>query len=157
MPISLDTSIEEIRKTLISSYENKLRNSLKIDDELLSMIINNTKSKIGRTCRYVSISISIVKNVDGIHGYGMLFDLKHKVPIIQSETPCHVISYPIDLACKWEDAGRVFAFSAKGLIISIISIKKNEMFREVHINSKYCDKYSEELKTYKRFIELKGE
>lgn len=154
MPVSLDNidklSCDELKDNLISMYEDKLKNSLIIDDELLSIILRRTKGIKGR---YVDICISNFKNVNGIIGYGMLFDLKYKVPIIQITKPFHVTSYTMDLACKWENEGRAFSIPRNRSIISLICITKREMFSEVHIN----DKYSEGLKTYKRFIELKGE
>lgn len=160
MPVSLDNidklSCDELKDNLISMYEDKLKNSLIIDDELLSIILRRTKGIKGR---YVDICISSFKNVNGITGCGMLFDLKYKVPIIQITKPFHVTSYTMDLACKWEDEGRTFSIPLhrNHSIISLICITKREMFSEVHINDKYSDKYSEGLKTYKRFIELKGE
>lgn len=156
MPISLDNidklSCDELKDNLISMYETKLKNSLEIDDNKLYEIFNLIKGDRVHTCRFIDITIRSFNSRNTVYS-NALFDLKYNVPIIRSDASNQVITCTKYVLWKLKYDERVITYHTNGSFINLIYIKESEMFREVYINSKY----SEALKTYKRFIELKGE
>ena len=155
MPLSLDNinnlSCDELKDNLISMYETKLKNSLEKDDKLYE-IFNLIKGDRVHTCRFVDITIRSFNSRNIVYS-NALFDLKYNVPIIRSDASNHAITCTNYVLLKLKYDERVITFPTNSSFITLICIKESEMFSEVHINSKY----SEAFKTYKRFIELKGE
>lgn len=154
MPISLDNinklSCDELKDNLISMYETKLKN-IEMDYRLYE-IFNLIKGGIVQTCRYVDIAIRSFNSRNTVY-FNALFDLKYNVPIIRSDASNHVITCTKYVLWKLKDDKRVITYPTNDSFITLVCIKESEMFGEVNINSKYF----EALKTYKRFIELKGE
>lgn len=158
MPISLDSSAEEIAKALISTYENKLRNMCTIEDEILSkcIILNN------HNCRYLHIETYHVAGMsDSLLGQDIAFDLKYNVPIIEAKTTSSdesVLRYVKGFAflaveCRYKE----FIFVGGNSIIYFTRcyfLKEDELFNIVSLNEYYNP---DMVKTYKRYIELRGE
>lgn len=148
MPISLDTSTEEIRKILISSYENKLRNMCTIEDEILSRCISLNKDN----CRYLYIHTFPDRFAYGfLPGRDIIFDLKYNVPVME----CEILSY--NSVCYQGVHRRAFnVMTADGHMHYTVChyVKEYALAGTLALSGYYN---SDKLKTYKRYIELKGE
>lgn len=158
MPISLDSSTEEITKALISTYENKLHNMCTIEDGILSECIKlNNKN-----CRYIHIETIPVDDMSGsVLGHDVAFDVKYNVPIIEAKS---TTQYDSILRYKkgWsflavEGRYKEFKFvdgNGNTYYTSCYFLKENELFNIVTLNEYYNP---DMVKTYKRYIELRGE
>lgn len=158
MPISFDTSTEEITKALISTYENKLRNMCTINVEAISEFISLNK----QNCRFIHISIFPVRDsCSVILGRDVLFDTKYDVPIIAAETSSQydsvlIYSRTVSEAINTEHRYESFNISDDKDNIHFgecYYLKEDELFKTV-INFQYNP---DMVKTYKRYIELRGE
>lgn len=161
MPISFDTSTEEIAKTLISLYENKLRNMCVIAYNDLSTLFT-IKKKI-RNFRYLHVNILPFSwHCDDILGCDLVFDLKYDVPVIyaeitsQYESVLQYYSYKSKYKIKYKRVHEEIPvpYHNKFYYIECTYLKENELFKTVGLNAYYN---FDMVKTYKRFIELKGE
>ena len=156
MPISFDTSTEEITKALISTYENKLRNMCTLNVEVIYELI----SSINQNYRYLYINVS---NCDYLNGTAtdLVFDLKYNVPIIEAKTvPSEsLLIYTLEESAKiWDEQRRILIKLNDGTdtcyYIECVYLKENELFKSVALNWRYNP---DMVKTYKRYIELRGE
>lgn len=157
MPISFDTSTEEIVKTLIPLYENKLRDMLTVDVEAISklMIIKN------QNCRYLHISVNAVNYYAGRPITDVIIDLKYNVPIIEAKLSLFesVLTYMYEASTKIKSEKRfqlIRAFDDDNYLylIECAYLKENELYRTVFINDCYNP---DMVKTYNRYRILKGE
>ena len=152
MPISLDNidnidklSCKELKNKLISKYETMLKNGLIIDYNKLYELLSF--EPLPHECRYVYIDVS-----DKSFDYQLVFDTKYDVPVVnimKENIYDSMINYNwLMLSSTIYD----YKFHNGTQLVDIAYIILNRgLF--CNINSKY----SEALKTYKRFIELKGE
>lgn len=158
MPISLDSSTEEITKALISTYENKLRNMIDTEVNLVHELIRLNK----QNCRFIHISIlpNIVSH-DIVLGCDILFDIKYDVPIIAANTSSshdsvliysRTVADAINIEHRYES---INVPDEEGNIhfAECYFLKEDELFKTV-INFQYNP---DMVKTYKRYIELRGE
>ena len=163
MPISFDldkVSYEELNKMCISSYENKLREMLKIDNKTLSILLDYRRSN----CRYLNITIPLGNYRSNIRRetYMLLFDLKYKVPVIELvkeaiETSIHIdneVGDKILRECRIEDIEIYFPKIIRRISVLYTYIRADEMFKTVDIEDKFNP---DMVKTYKRYIKLRGE
>ena len=157
MPVSFDTSKEELVKSLISTYENKLHDMLTVDVEAISklMIIKN------QNCRYLHISVNAVDYSADRTITDVVIDLKYNVPIIEAKLSLFesVLTYMYEASTKIKSEERfqlIRAFDDDNYLylIECAYLKENELYRTVFINDCYNP---DMVKTYKRYIELRGE
>ena len=158
MPISFDMLTEEITKALILLYENKLRNMLTVEDEILSTCISLNK----QNCRYFDITIYPIYIMYGpLPRYEIVFDLKYNVPVIESKMTVgddSVLSFPNE--CTYTDM--IFQRTSSDIVDSkgnayytvCYHLTDNKLFKIFTLNEYYNP---EMIKTYKRYIELRGE
>ena len=146
MPISFDMSTEEITKALISTYENKLHNMCTIEDAILSRCISLNK----HNCRYLYIHTFPSEFVYGFEpGRDIIFDLKYNVPVME----CEILSYD---SVHRQGSRRAFNVITDGHIHYTVChyVKEYELEGILALNGYYN---SDMVKTYKRYIELRGE
>lgn len=149
MPVSLDNfdniSCKELKNKLISKYETKLKNSLIIDYNKLYELLSI--EPLPNKCRYVYIDVT-----DKSFDYQLVFDIKYDVPVVNIMKECifdSMINYNwLMLSSTIYD----YKFHNNTQLVDVAYIILNRGLFS-NINSKY----SEALKTYKRYIELRGE
>lgn len=156
MPISFDTSAEEITKALISTYGNKLRNMITID-EILSTCISLNK----QNCRYFYITIYPIYILFGpLTRHEIVFDLKYNIPVIEGKmtgTDNSVLSFSDeDTVMVTFQRTPYDIVDSKGNAYYTVCyhLTENELFKSVALNEYYNP---DMVKTYKRYIELRGE
>lgn len=163
MPISFDMSTEEIVKTLIPLYEDKLRNMITIEDEILSTCISLNK----QNCRYFYITIYPIYIMYGpLQRYEIVFDLKYNVPVIESKMTVgddSVLSFPnASIPDECIDTDMIFQRTPSDIVDSkgnayytvCYHLTDNKLFKIFTLREYYNP---DMVKTYKRYIELRGE
>lgn len=156
MPISFDTPTEEIAKTLIPLYENKLRNMITIEDEILSTCISLNK----QNCRYFYITIYDIYITFGpLTRQEIVFDLKYNIPVIECKmtgTDNSVLSFSDESMNMTFQRTPYDIVDSKGNAYYTVCyhLTENELFKIITLNEYYNP---DMVKTYKRYIELRGE
>lgn len=156
MPISLDEfnkcSNKELKNMLISTYEDKLRSMLILDNYSLSMILKNSRFK-SSNYPYIYMHIKY-PNKSCI----ILYDRKNDVPVIEIYNPTHYQFFTAKAFMSINSEKRsdtLFLTSQKFHTVELIYIERKEMFSTVMIPFQYNN--CEMVKTYKRYIKLRGE